>query len=76
MLHIILHHNSNKQGSLTIVNICVSTLAKSGHNYLKCAYVNQFVAFMDVLTSFLRYCQDIAANLFFWELWACLTIPI
>ena len=27
------------------------------------------------LTSFLRYCKDIA-NLLFWELWECLTIPI
>ena len=27
------------------------------------------------LTSFLRYCKDIA-HLLFWELWECLTIPI
>ena len=27
------------------------------------------------VTSFLRYCKDIA-NLLFWELWECLTIPI
>ena len=27
------------------------------------------------LTSFLRYCQDIA-NLLFWEIWECLTNPI
>ena len=27
------------------------------------------------ITSFLRYCKDIA-NLLFWELWECLTIPI
>ena len=27
------------------------------------------------LNSFLRYCKDIA-NLLFWELWECLTIPI
>ena len=27
------------------------------------------------LTSFLRYCKDIA-NLLFWKLWECLTIPI
>ena len=30
---------------------------------------------LQLLTSFLRYCKDIA-NLLFWELWECLAIPI
>ena len=64
-------HNSNKQDSLTIVIISVSTLGMYRHGW---PHMLEMWTFMDALNSFLRYFKD-NANLLFYELWACWPCP-
>ena len=64
-------HNSNKQDSLTIVIISVSTLGMYRHGW---PHMLKMWTFMDALNSFLRYFKD-NANLLFYELWACWPCP-
>ena len=64
-------HNSNKQDSLTIVIISVSTLGMYRHGW---PHMLKMWTFMDALNSFLRYFKD-NANLLFYKLWACWPCP-
>ena len=64
-------HNSNKQDSLTIVIISVSTLGMYRHGW---PHMLEMWTFMDALNSCLRYFKD-NANLLFYELWACWPCP-
>ena len=59
--------------NVTLQEMIMPRILKSTYRKLLCLYECKIST--SSLTSFMRYCKDIA-NLLFWEIWQCLTIPI
>ena len=76
----VLHHNRTQfrhffLNILQKYNVLIYSIKNDNVNLQKLWCLSACKKWTEFLTSFLRYCKDIA-NLSFWVLWECLIMPI